>query len=39
MLATITTDLDQIAPRFEMQPEQITVIQTPAEFYETLKVG
>lgn len=39
MLATITTDLDRIAPRFEMQPDQITVIQTPAEFYETLKVG
>lgn len=39
MLATITTDLDKIAPRFEMQPEQITIIRTPAEFYETLKVG
>ena len=39
MLATITTDLDKIAPRFEIQPEQITIIKTPAEFYETLKVG
>jgi hypothetical protein len=39
MLATITTDLDKIAPRFELRPEQITIIQTPAEFYETLKVG
>jgi hypothetical protein len=39
MLATITTDLDKIAPRFEIQPEQIQIIQTPAEFYETLKVG
>jgi CDP-diacylglycerol--glycerol-3-phosphate 3-phosphatidyltransferase len=39
MLATITTDLDKIAPRFEVQPEQITIIRTPAEFYETLKVG
>jgi hypothetical protein len=39
MLATITTDLDKIAPRFEIQPEQIEIIQTPAEFYETLKVG
>ncbi|KAF3038118.1 CDP-diacylglycerol--glycerol-3-phosphate 3-phosphatidyltransferase [Didymella heteroderae] len=37
MLATITTDLDRIAPKFEMQPDQITIIQTPAEFYETLK--
>jgi hypothetical protein len=39
MLATITTDLDKIAPRFEIQPDQIQIIQTPAEFYETLKVG
>jgi CDP-diacylglycerol--glycerol-3-phosphate 3-phosphatidyltransferase len=39
MLATITTDLDKIAPRFEIQPEQIEIIQTPAEFYQTLKVG
>jgi len=39
MLATITTDLDKIAPRFEIQPDQIIIIQTPAEFYETLKVG
>lgn len=39
MLATITTDLDKIAPRFDMQPEQITIIQTPTEFYETLNVG
>lgn len=39
MLATITTDLDKIAPRFEIQPDQITIIQSPADFYETLKVG
>jgi len=39
MLATITTDLDKIAPRFEVQPEQIEILRTPAEFYETLKVG
>jgi hypothetical protein len=39
MLATITTDLDNIAPRFEIQPEQITIIKTPTDFYETLKVG
>ncbi|KAF1947047.1 CDP-diacylglycerol-glycerol-3-phosphate 3-phosphatidyltransferas-like protein [Clathrospora elynae] len=37
MLATITTDLDKIAPRFEIQPDQIQIIQTPAEFYQTLK--
>lgn len=39
MLATITTDLDKIAPRFEVQPEQIEILKTPSEFYETLKVG
>lgn len=39
MLATITTDLDKIAPRFEIQPDQVQIIKTPAEFYETLKVG
>lgn len=39
MLATITTELDKIAPRFELQPDQITIIQTPTQFYETLKVG
>ncbi|KAL5373933.1 hypothetical protein DPSP01_012328 [Paraphaeosphaeria sporulosa] len=37
MLATITTDLDKIAPRFEVQPEQIEILKTPSEFYETLK--
>jgi hypothetical protein len=39
MLAMITTDLDKIAPRFEIQPEQIEILRTPTEFYETLKVG
>jgi CDP-diacylglycerol--glycerol-3-phosphate 3-phosphatidyltransferase len=39
MLATITTDLDRIAPRFEIQPDQIHILKSPAEFYETLKVG
>lgn len=39
MLASITTDLDKIAPRFEVQPEQIEILRTPSEFYETLKVG
>ncbi|KAF2263836.1 CDP-diacylglycerol-glycerol-3-phosphate 3-phosphatidyltransferase [Lojkania enalia] len=37
MLAAITVDLDRIAPRFEIAPEQIQIIKTPAEFYETLK--
>ncbi|KAF1957261.1 CDP-diacylglycerol-glycerol-3-phosphate 3-phosphatidyltransferas-like protein [Byssothecium circinans] len=37
MLATITTDLDKIAPRFEVQPDQVEILKSPAEFYETLK--
>lgn len=39
MLATINTDLDKIAPKFEVQPEQIQILKTPAQFYETLKVS
>lgn len=37
MLATINADLDRLAPRFEVKPEQIEILKTPAEFYETLK--
>ncbi|KAF2844371.1 CDP-diacylglycerol-glycerol-3-phosphate 3-phosphatidyltransferas-like protein [Plenodomus tracheiphilus IPT5] len=37
MLATITTDLDKIAPKFEIQPDQLQILQTPTEFYETLR--
>ncbi len=39
LLATITTDLDKIAPRFDLDANQIHIIQSPADFYETLKVG
>jgi hypothetical protein len=39
MLTAITSDLDKLAPKFEIDSDQITIIQTPAEFYETLKVG
>ncbi|KAF2272317.1 CDP-diacylglycerol-glycerol-3-phosphate 3-phosphatidyltransferase [Westerdykella ornata] len=37
MLAVMTTDLDKIAPRFEIHPDQVQVLKTPTEFYETLK--
>ena len=37
MLAPFTTELDKIAPSFRVHGSQITVLQTPAEFYETLK--
>ena len=39
LLGTLTSELDKISPRFEIQPEQIEIIQSPAQFYETLKVS
>lgn len=38
-LAPFVNELDRLAPSFDIRGEQIRVIQTPAEFYETLKVG
>ncbi|KAK7728085.1 CDP-diacylglycerol--glycerol-3-phosphate 3-phosphatidyltransferase [Botryosphaeria dothidea] len=37
MLASLTSELDRLSPRFEVQPQQIEILKTPAEFYETLK--
>ncbi|KAK3377532.1 hypothetical protein B0H63DRAFT_220299 [Podospora didyma] len=37
MLAPFTNELDRIAPSFRINGSQVTVLQTPAEFYETLK--
>lgn len=37
LLAALTTELDKLAPRFEIDPKAITVIRTPTEFYETIK--
>ncbi|KAI4135025.1 MAG: hypothetical protein LQ347_001029 [Umbilicaria vellea] len=37
ILGGITTELDRIAPRFEIRAEQIQVLEGPSEFYETLK--
>ena len=39
LLATLTGELDKIAPRFELDPDKIAIIQSPSEFYEALKVG
>lgn len=39
MLASLTSELDRLSPRFEVQPQQIEILKTPAEFYETLKVS
>jgi CDP-diacylglycerol---glycerol-3-phosphate 3-phosphatidyltransferase len=38
MLAAFTEELDKIAPRFDIRGDQVKVLRTPDEFYETLKV-
>jgi hypothetical protein len=38
MLMPFVSELDRIAPSFPIDGSQIRVLQTPAEFYETLKV-
>lgn len=37
-LGGITVELDRIAPRFEVPASQITILDSPASFYSTLKV-
>lgn len=37
VLAPFVNELDRIAPSFRVNGSQIQVLQTPAEFYETLK--
>ncbi|KAK0629561.1 hypothetical protein B0T17DRAFT_486565 [Bombardia bombarda] len=37
MLAPFTNELDRIAPSFRINGSQVRVLQTPTEFYETLK--
>lgn len=37
MLAPFVSELDRIAPSFKINGAQIRVLQTPSEFYETLK--
>ena len=37
MLAPFTNELDKIAPSFRIHGSQVKVLQTPTEFYETLK--
>jgi hypothetical protein len=39
MLGTFMNELDRISPRFDIQGSQIRILQSPSEFYETLKVG
>lgn len=37
-LAAITSDLDELTPRFDVDANAIEIIRSPTEFYETLKV-
>lgn len=37
-LATVTTQLDRVSPRFEIDASAINILSSPAAFYETLKV-
>lgn len=37
-LAPFASELDKIAPSFDIKGEQIQIMKTPEEFYETLKV-
>jgi hypothetical protein len=39
MLGGLTIELDRIAPRFDIHASQVRILQTPTEFYDTLKVG
>ncbi|KAH6892977.1 hypothetical protein B0T10DRAFT_400707 [Thelonectria olida] len=36
-LAPFVSELDRLAPSFDVKGDQIRIIKTPAEFYETLK--
>jgi len=37
ILGAFTSELDRIAPKFEIQGSQIQILRTPSEFFETLK--
>ncbi|ERF68183.1 hypothetical protein EPUS_05264 [Endocarpon pusillum Z07020] len=36
-LASVTTQLDRVSPRFEIDPSAVTILNSPAAFYKTLK--
>jgi CDP-diacylglycerol--glycerol-3-phosphate 3-phosphatidyltransferase len=37
-LAGVASQLDHVAPRFEIDPDNIEILDSPTAFYETLKV-
>lgn len=38
LLTGVTSQLDQISPRYELDAADINILHTPTEFYKTLKV-
>lgn len=38
MLAPFVTELDKLAPSIDVRGDQIQILKTPSDFYETLKV-
>ena len=34
----LTSELDKVAPRFEVQANEVTILREPEDFYEALKV-
>jgi len=39
LLSGLTDELDRIAPRFDVDGEDIDILQEPSDFFEALKVG
>ena len=38
-LGGLTSELDKLSPRFDINASQITILKDPSEFYETLKAS
>lgn len=38
VLAPFVTELDKLAPSIDLRGDQIQILKTPSDFYETLKV-
>lgn len=39
LFSGLTDELDRIAPRFDVDGEDIEILQEPSDFFEALKVG
>lgn len=36
-LASITSELDKLSPRFDISADNIEILRSPSDFYQTLK--